>query len=116
MELIEFLEPTEKGVLQDVLSVFRGTREPDDGRVKTVLVSPDQNPECLGLARSARRHESLVVFTPAHHRIRRFHFARSSPETETAHWQCSLARQRSERHIPGKRDSTTSVLPGEEVC
>jgi hypothetical protein len=83
MKLIELLEPAHKSVLQDVLCVFRRTHQPDDGREETILVSPDQNPECLGLARAARCHETVVVLTPGHHGIRRFHSARSSEKAVT---------------------------------
>src|SRR5208337_570874 len=104
MKLIEFLEPAHKSVLQDVLCVLRRTHQPDDGREETVLVSPDQNPECLGLARAARCHETVVVLTPGHHGIRRFHSAQSSRETVTGGGQ--LASPAGKDSTPARRGAT----------
>ena len=49
VELIELLEGPHERVLEDVLGILGGAQEPQDGRVETILVSPHQDAERLGL-------------------------------------------------------------------
>src|SRR5271165_4387139 len=49
-----------------------------DGRVKAILILPDQYSERFGLACSACVHEAEVVVTPGHHWFRCFPSSQSS--------------------------------------
>ena len=53
VKLVQLLECPNERILQDILGILGRANEADDGRVQTILVSPDQNPERLGLACSA---------------------------------------------------------------
>ena len=66
MEPPEFLVGEQEGLLQDVVCILRAAGQSQDGRVEAVLVSADQDPERLGLARPTRIDEALVVHKPGH--------------------------------------------------
>jgi hypothetical protein len=71
MKLVEPLESPNKRVLQDILSIFMGAHEPQDGRIETILVSANQDTECLGIACAACFYEVMIVVTSGHQGLRR---------------------------------------------
>ena len=61
VEPAEFLIRTQERLLQQVLRVLGAAGQPQDGGVKSVLVTSDQDPVRLRLTRSTRVNEPLVV-------------------------------------------------------
>ena len=83
MKLVELLEGPHERVLEYVLGVLGGAQEPHDGRVQTILVPADQDAECLGLALAACLHKAVVVMTPGHQSLGRFHRGGGSQKVQS---------------------------------
>ena len=84
LELVEFLERSEKRVLQDVLGILGGADEPEYCWVQSILVAQDQGAERLGLTRATCFYKAVVVKAAGHHTSSTFEVDRQFPKKERA--------------------------------